>query len=586
MMMMCGKCLIFLFNGTSRANPTTMRKMIVWKLGLLFCLSRLTQGNTTPLRGRNELSLDDEKTAEKLSFKNLKLSHDCSSSSKESTIESCHCNDFVPHLPGLNAPTSSAWYSGYLEYEVEGQQVHTHYVLVEAESDFRKDKPLLYWSNGGPGASSLFGLLTEIGPYFLDDRSLQTEEYQKTGIPTPIYNPSNWARLGHLLIFDQPAPVGFSYCNNETLSHSCGGIDWTDELASEASYKAMNAFYTKFPEYRSKELYLTGESYAGIYIPTLARRIVETPIENVTLKGFAVGDGCLGTETGICGMIGTDENTQPFDIWPILFMAGHGQLPLNTFTKVMHACQSFHTNDNDSSSTVFQVNMTPECRAAVDHAQEQVGGYFEYSLYDECIYDHDNGIMKGALNDYACGGDKVMEMYLKTKEVHQAFHLQGEFFSVDNAEGDFSYTPTEPDLTGFYREMNGQLKVLVYNGDTDPAITSFAAQNWTSHLGLNVEEDWRPWTVDGCRWVGGYVTRYSGGMDFVTIRGAGHMVPTYKAAATFEFLQSWLLDRDYPRYDANCTAPSSISSSIHSGNENGDDSKKWSSGGGSTSSTK
>jgi carboxypeptidase C (cathepsin A) len=158
-------------------------------------------------------------------------------------------------------------------------------------------------SNGGPGASSLFGLMTELGPLLLSDDSLNTMEYQKSGIPTPIYNPYSWTRLGSILIFDQPAPVGFSFCNNETKSHNCGDIKWTDELTSLNVYTALQAFYeTKFPCYKSKELYLTGESYAGIYIPTFARRILNDQANSgIQLKGFAVGDGCLGTRTGVCG---------------------------------------------------------------------------------------------------------------------------------------------------------------------------------------------------------------------------------------------------------------------------------------------
>lgn len=61
----------------------------------------------------------------------------------------------------------------------------------------------------------------------------------------------------------------------------------------------------------------------------------------------------------------------------------------------------------------------------------------------------------------------------------------------------------------------------MYNGDTDPAITSFATANWTSHLGFEEVQHWRPWTVDGCQQMGGYVTRYEGMFDFLTIRGAG-----------------------------------------------------------------
>lgn len=176
---------------------------------------------------------------------------------------------------------------------------------------------------------------------------------------------------------------------------------------------------------------------------------------------------------------------------------------------------------------------------------------------------------------------------MKIPDVLEAFHVRSVFFEVDNAEGDFDYTPTEPDLQPFYQEMNGKLKILVYNGDTDPAITSFATQNWTSHLGFDEVQHWRPWTVDNCKEMGGYVTRYEGKFDFLTIRGAGHMVvrnsalvyvgsscfeslwmrshrivcclpisqPTYKPAASFAFLRAWLQDDDYPTFDANCTKP-------------------------------
>jgi len=55
--------------------------------------------------------------------------------------------------------------------------------------------------------------------------------------------------------------------------------------------------------------------------------------------------------------------------------------------------------------------------------------------------------------------------------------------------------------------------------------------------------------------MGGYVERYEGDFDFLTIRGAGHMVPTYKPQASFVFLQSWITNTDYPAFDSNCTAP-------------------------------
>uniref|UniRef100_A0A7S1D1P9 Carboxypeptidase n=1 Tax=Cyclophora tenuis TaxID=216820 RepID=A0A7S1D1P9_CYCTE len=156
-----------------------------------------------------------------------------------------------------------------------------------------------------------------------------------------------------------------------------------------------------------------------------------------------------------------------------------------------------------------------------------------------------------------------MSEYLNISAVKDALHVTGMFFITDDAAG-FDYTMTEKTVEPFYQSINGKLKVLVYNGDADPRINSFDAQNWTSHLGFPKLEDWTPWTIDGCRRMGGYVVRYDGMFDFLTIRGAGHMVPTYKPEATFAFLKAWIDGTDYPPYVASCNAPPPPSSSSYS----------------------
>ena len=61
------------------------------------------------------------------------------------------------------------------------------------------------------------------------------------------------------------------------------------------------------------------------------------------------------------------------------------------------------------------------------------------------------------------------------------------------------------------------------------------AENWTVALGFKPTQTWRPWTLDSCLRVGGYVTRYEKDrFDFLTIRGSGHMVPQFKPAQALE----------------------------------------------------
>ena len=215
---------------------------------------------------------------------------------------------------------------------------------------------------------------------------------------------------------------------------------------------------------------------------------------------------------------------------------------------------------------------------------QQIGPYYAYNLYDSCWYQNSlnppHSVLSGdaeraywgpptkaaakrnsvpssgrrlqALNDYPCGGPQALFEWVETPEVKKALHVDAdaEFFSGDNAVG-LVYNLTEADLMPFYVSLakESDLRVLVYNGDTDPSINSFLALNWTSHLGLEETEEWRPWTLDGKDYLGGYVTRYKGDFDFLTIRGSGHMVPQYKPKVTFAFLKKWLANEEWLRWD-------------------------------------
>ena len=66
---------------------------------------------------------------------------------------------------------------------------------------------------------------------------------------------------------ESPAGVGFSYSDDGTYVTS------DDQTASD-NYIAVGRFFEKFPEYAANELFITGESYAGIYVPMLSYLIV------------------------------------------------------------------------------------------------------------------------------------------------------------------------------------------------------------------------------------------------------------------------------------------------------------------------
>jgi carboxypeptidase C (cathepsin A) len=53
-----------------------------------------------------------------------------------------------------------------------------HFWFVESEGNPETD-PVIMWYNGGPGASSIFGLLTEMGPLWLNDLSEMVRELSR-----------------------------------------------------------------------------------------------------------------------------------------------------------------------------------------------------------------------------------------------------------------------------------------------------------------------------------------------------------------------------------------------------------------------
>ena len=69
--------------------------------------------------------------------------------------------DLIKNLPGLTWDIDYNQYSGYLSLE-NGHNLH--YWFVQSQNNASTD-PLVLWLNGGPGCSSLDGLLYELGPF-------------------------------------------------------------------------------------------------------------------------------------------------------------------------------------------------------------------------------------------------------------------------------------------------------------------------------------------------------------------------------------------------------------------------------------
>ena len=91
-----------------------------------------------------------------------------------------------------------------------------------------------------------------------------------------------------MLYLESPVGVGFSYAADTGVYKVMG-----DNMTASDSLQFLLRWLDRFPEYKGRDFFIVGESYAGHYIPELAAAIqvaritrpAETPI---SLKGIAV----------------------------------------------------------------------------------------------------------------------------------------------------------------------------------------------------------------------------------------------------------------------------------------------------------
>ena len=206
----------------------------------------------------------------------------------------------VTHLPGWDGPLRSRTYAGFVELPPKDNatKMYEHYLYFESENSPDTD-PVVMWTNGGPGASSFFGSFSELGPYYLTQNSLKTEAYRSTRVPTLFLNEHRWTKLANLLVRNLPPPIGFSYCDPAGPTgdgYSCG--PWNDTSVAQHSALFLKTWLTEkeyFPERRKNELFLVGESYAGVYVPTMARELLRIDAEgSLNLKVGASANRCGG----------------------------------------------------------------------------------------------------------------------------------------------------------------------------------------------------------------------------------------------------------------------------------------------------
>ena len=416
--------------------------------------------------------------------------------------------DLIDTIPGYGkAP--SAQYSGFLPVD-DAKTLFLHYWLVTSSNNPTTD-PLVVWMNGGPGCSSLEGGLYELGPFtFTGDRD-------STGLPTLKLNPYAWTTVASVLFIEQPAGVGFSYATN-------GSTTSDDFVQSQNTYGFMLSFFKAFPEFAKNDFYITGESYAGIYVPTLAYRVLEGNRAGkafINIKGAAIGNGCWGDAVGTCSGAPDSQRIA------LTLYHGHGMVSEPLWEALLGEC-----------GVAFN-STSQKCQDLIGQANDAVGNIDVYNVYDTCndglepppTSAQGHEVLRAPSGHWLQRrerlGDTVHclpallgQQYFDSAVVRKAWHVDAVKLAHWTTCYDIDYTTTVHDERAMYHELVANMKILVYNGDADACVPWIGNEEWTRSMGYPVAEAWRPWMVSaaGRQWTGGFVTTYNGNFSFLTIK--------------------------------------------------------------------
>ncbi|CDP16356.1 unnamed protein product [Coffea canephora] len=403
--------------------------------------------------------------------------------------------DIIQELPG-QPPVIFKQYGGYVTINATAGSAFYYYFTEAQDPKKAQDLPLLLWLNGGPGCSSLgYGAMQELGPFRVgsDGKTLYKNQYA-------------WNHVANVLFLESPAGVGFSYSNTTSDFENCG-----DTKTAADNYIFLLNWLERFPEYKNRDFYIAGESYAGHYVPQLAHNIVyhnkKANKTIINLRGILIGNAAINDETDNNGMID--------------FFASHALISLESSRDIHKYCN--FSADAETSD---------ECIKSVQEAGNMVGTIDIYNIYyPMCLHSNLTSIPKPfSIMEIDPCSEYYVQSYFNLPEVQEAMHanftkLHYNWESCSDVIqhwGDSSSTvlPLIKDL------MENGIRVWTFSGDVDGRVPVTGTQYSLETMNITALNSWRPWYRDGE--VGGYVQDYKNNLTFATVRGAGHQVPSYK----------------------------------------------------------
>ncbi|KOC66387.1 Venom serine carboxypeptidase [Habropoda laboriosa] len=369
-----------------------------------------------------------------------------------------------------------------------------------------KTAPIVLWLQGGPGATSMFGLFLENGPFYItSNKTLEMRKY-------------SWSKTHNMLYLDNPVGTGFSFTEDER------GYAINETDVGRDVHTALVQFFKLFGELQSNDFYVTGESYGGKYVPAVSHAIKDYNIKaqtKINLKGLAIGNGLTdplnqlhyGDYLYQLGLV--DKNGR--DLFHKYEQKGRDLIVQEKYVEAFNVFDELLDGDMTNEPSLY-TNLT---------------GFKYYFNY---------------LRTQDTNESDYMVEWLQRADIRKAIHVGNCTFNVESKIVEDHLKPdVMKSIAVLVADLTQHYKVLLYNGQLDIIVAYPLTENYLQQLKWPGAEKYK--TAQRKQWwVEKELAGYSKTVDNLTevlVRNAGHMVPSDQPKWAFDLISRFTHNKGF-----------------------------------------
>ncbi|TVU09229.1 hypothetical protein EJB05_42679, partial [Eragrostis curvula] len=283
--------------------------------------------------------------------------------------------------------------------------------------------------------------------------------------------------------------------------------------------ESWTKWFDEHPEFLSNPLYIAGDSYSGMIVPTVTSELA---------KGTRVGsEPALNLKGYLVGNLFTDSNIDEPSKIPFAHRMG---LISDDIYECVKDIFPFHI-------------LEPNCAYASPHAYSLPNGKLNSGILEMRLLQEDTaeGVHMSEISTKCRTAEYTLSRFwANDAAVREALGIhKGTVPIWLRCNADIQYSKDIPSSVKYHLDVTTKgYRSLVYSGDHDMAVPYVGTQSWIKSLNFSIVDNWRPWYLDGQ--VAGYARSYSNNLTFATVKGAGHTAPEYMPRQCLAMFSRWL----------------------------------------------